>query len=155
MTDTTNSGCSVTNAVKEAFYTVTYSNLAERTNIGFQITSVKVDLVLQDTLAIDAVYCPSTPTTGADLISTQGYNYEMKFGIQFIPKLAQQINGAVFKKSGNPGYKTQYPIIVGENSDFTSVQKVNQNGFKVQHHDATGKCFKANALPDDEIIDHS
>lgn len=78
----------------------------------------------------------------------------MKFGIKFVPKIANVIPGAVVKKSGNPGYKTSEPIIVGENADFTSVQSVNQNGFQVQHHDVDGKCFKAQTLAADTLIDH-
>ena len=121
---------------------MTYQNYADdNKKTGFRITGVTVDLVLLDTLTIDSAYC--TELTGADQISSQGYNYEMEFGIKFVPKIANVIPGAVVKKSGNPGYKTSEPIIVGENADFTSVQSVNQNGFQVQHHDVDGKCFKA------------
>jgi len=44
----------------------------------------------------------------------------MKFGIEFKPRKIDLIPGGVVEKSGNPGYMTQYHIIVGENPDFTS-----------------------------------
>lgn len=43
----------------------------------------------------------------------------MKFGIEFVAKQFAQIPGAVVYKSGNPGYMTQLPIIIGENKDFS------------------------------------
>jgi hypothetical protein len=46
-------GCSVTNAVKEVFYTITYGIEAQ----GFVIKKVSADFILQDTLDVGADFC--------------------------------------------------------------------------------------------------
>ena len=140
------SSCTATNVVKEAYYNIEYLDFIEGEQTGFKIKSISVDLVLLDSLQIDAQYCAET--TGSDQISSEGYNFEMKFGIEFKPRKLDSIPGGVVEKSGNPGYMTQYHIIVGENPDFTLPQKVNQNGFIIKQHDLAGKCFKAETLAD-------
>lgn len=56
-TYTTMIGCSVTNAVKEVFYTVTYGAYPKH---GYVVKSVSADFILQDTLEVGAEFCEKT-----------------------------------------------------------------------------------------------
>jgi hypothetical protein len=57
--------CVGKNIVSEVYYTVIYTTLADTTKVtyqavGFNVDSVKVDLVLLDTYTAKAPYCSST-----------------------------------------------------------------------------------------------
>ena len=72
--------------------------------VGYQVDSVKVDLVL-------------------DASGAQGGagRSEQTFSLKFVAKgpAQNEEDGEIVYRSGNPGYATGKPLIVGENPGFT------------------------------------
>lgn len=79
-------GCSVTNAVKEVFYTITFGIEGQ----GFIIKKVTADFILQDTLDVGSDYCQKTDQA---TISTSGYRFAQSFEVKFVPEVPADVKG--------------------------------------------------------------
>lgn len=129
---------------KKVRYTVYYdyfdpSANPEATNlipglVGYQIDRIVLDLVIEDINDIDA-----------SVRSDSNARYEQEFHLKFLAKDSAQAAGApnyqVVHKSGNPGYVTGKPLLVGMNKDFSQPQRVEEGGFRIASTDASGDCL--------------
>jgi len=107
--------------------------------VGYQIDSVKVDFVLHQTTGVDT------------------NRYEQTFSLKFLAKGADdgQADAEIVYRSGNPGYTTGKPYIIGENPNFTSAQKVEDGGFRIASTDHSGRCLRQSSLSAGEVYDHA
>lgn len=132
------SGCTVTNAVKEVFYTVKY----QTTSAGlFKIKSIIYDIVLQDSVLF------TQSCSGGTIDPTKPELYKMKFGIAFEP----YTTSSVPPRSGNPGYVPQQPLLVSYGEDAQGVQQLGVSGYFARSSDSSGKCIRGTTLSSDVV----
>ena len=53
-----------------------------------------------------------------------------------------------FYRSGNPGYETDKPLILGMESDPAKPQKVQKDGTRLLSHDQDGNCVPGGSSSD-------
>lgn len=136
-----------------------------RETVGYQLTAVNVEMILQDTLEVDTKFCaPTVPsanarrrlqtndatifaagTTGASApLDVAGAEFEQNFRIEFKEKVTNA-NADFIYRSGNPGYMHGSTLIVGQEPDPAKPQKIAKNGFMLLSHNNQGKCFVKDA----------
>ena len=65
----------------------------------------------------------------------------MRYAIKYQNKPTKDIPNVVVNRSGNPGYYSNYPLLVSSVMSKTKAAVVNQNGFIAYDHDNVGKCY--------------
>ncbi|CDW73609.1 UNKNOWN [Stylonychia lemnae] len=136
--DATTNTCTCSNYVKEVHYTIKTTPLAATNVISrpyFNVDSVNANIVLA-----------SSPLSG---ICGSKAQVAQKYSVNFITAAS---NIQVQSKSGNPGYKTGAPLLVGKVDTNSGGMQLYQNGFQLTGADKYGACFSA---PSTEITEIS
>lgn len=76
-----------------------------------------------------------------DILS--GYRLTQTFGIKFKPWINTTMAKDEFYRSGSPGYQTEMPVIIGQQSDIAKPQIVAKEGTRFYSENEQGECYQA------------
>lgn len=102
-THASESGCTVSNAVKEAYYRVLYS----ATKNGLEVVSIRVDFLVQNDVKFDSSCCTPGEETPAKC------QFQQNFGIEFVP-----VNSKVSEATGTTLSAIADKGVVFKSGDF-------------------------------------